>query len=172
MAYVVVDEDGTHHRVIIDYRDKPTVKERALGWADVYAKINLNREATPAARYEAVLSIPPGFGVRVWNLPVTLLHCFENLLRCRFRPLPGIRGHMIDYLYQCLRREPLSVYRAAQPQPGYVFHASMLWEHDNCRQPTGFGKRLWKAVYKCPALLSKEDSWLESPIRITRPTKL
>lgn len=129
MAFVVITRDNQITKVIIDFRDKPSVKESAYDWCDKYAKINFNKELTPRKFQAKIISIPPGFGIKIWGLSETLLHCFSNYIKCRLSPLVSIRNHLADY-YAQYRRPLLERYistNGSDYSRPYVFMIATLW---------------------------------------------
>ena len=75
MLFVIIDELGSIKKVAIDFRDGRDILLNAYYWSHVYAKINYNKEFTvvPEPRTK-LLSIPPSFAVKIYNLPQTIFH--------------------------------------------------------------------------------------------------
>lgn len=140
MAFVVISNDKVN-KFVIDFRDKTTIKKSAYDWCDRYAKINFNSELTDKKFHDKILSIPPGFGIRIWNLPTTLYYCISNFIRLKFSPITTFKIYLADYIIQ-RRRLPLSDYLAKPKKPEvhhkkpYVFMIGSLWEHENCIKTT------------------------------------
>lgn len=141
MAFVLIN-DKDIKKIIIDFRDKVSIKESAYNWCDTYAKINFNKELTENRFHEKILSIPPGFGIKIWGFWETVLFCFTNLLRCGFSPLVPLKMYLIDYFIPFFRRSNIEDYLDQGKIPSnlphnegtkqYVFSISTLWEHKNC----------------------------------------
>jgi len=135
MAFVVKENDVIK-RYIIDFRDKQSVKESAYNWCDVYAKINFSPQYTDKRFHEKMLSIPPGFGIRIWSKRETLYYAFSNLLKTGIKPVRSIRFHFTDYNGQ-LRRSAISDYtQFPDTVNNYVFMIGTLWSHNNCMEGT------------------------------------
>jgi hypothetical protein len=141
MAFVLLKDDNIQ-KIVIDFRDKISVKERAYDWCDKYAKINYNKNLTEGRLRQKIISIPPGFGIQIWGFWETFFYSFANLLRCRFSPLVNLKKHFVDYLGQYLRRARIETYykkniivqnlQTIKSEKQYVFFIATLWTHDNC----------------------------------------
>ncbi|MGA2506071.1 MAG: glycosyltransferase [Chitinispirillaceae bacterium] len=137
LAFVVVGPGGSTRRYIVDFRDHPTVKERAYGWCDRYAKINFNERLTDRRYHGKMAYLPPSFGIRIWNSWETKYYYWSNLLLSGFSPLVSTKRYREDYLVQ-RRRPTLEDYaknagdkrNAADSRP-YVFMIGTLWPHKN-----------------------------------------
>ena len=46
MAFVIIVINKNVRKFVVDFRDKPSIKESAYHWCDEYAKINFNRVKT------------------------------------------------------------------------------------------------------------------------------
>ncbi len=108
MAFVLID-DNKIQRVIIDYRDKTSIKKNAYNWCDRYAKINFNRELSKDFPNQKIISITPGFGIKIWGFWKTTYHCLRNLVKCDFSPLESIKEHFKDYYGLYLKDLKLSL---------------------------------------------------------------
>lgn len=134
MAFVICNGSETI-KVLIDFRDMVDFEEDVYDWSDVYAKINISKGLN-FNHYPKLLSIPPGFGVRIYNWPEVIYHCVVNFFKCRRRRLTSLLGHLYDY-YSTQKFAWIKEYEnRKQEQSGYVFLASTLWEHENCVQTT------------------------------------
>jgi len=152
MAFVLKD-DNQLQKIIIDYRDKVTIKENAYEWCDKYAKINYNKEFTKLLSTEKIISIPPGFGIRIWGFWKTNHYCFINLARCNFSPLESFKAHFKDYFGLYLRTLGIESYyinnsfalakRINDSDKKYIFSISTLWKVDNCIT----GTNLWRKKF-------------------------
>lgn len=83
MAFVIVKE-GSQKRIIIDYRDLSDIESNSYDWCDVYAKINCRREQLNS-QYSKLVSIPPGFGIKIWSLCETIWYALSNSVKCKFK---------------------------------------------------------------------------------------
>ena len=128
MAYVIKDGKSVK-RVIIDYWDCIPINKEAYEWCDVYAKINISKD-TKMEDYPKLLSIPAGYGIRIWSFPKTIFHFVSNVFKSHFHFLNGLKIFLYAYLVQ-LKRFTLEEYLSpVERKDRYVFHASTLWMHD------------------------------------------
>ena len=102
LAFVIV-EDKKIYRVIIDYRDGSSIEKSAYDWCDIYARINFNKELTDTRFLTRIISIPPGFGISIWNLLETFYYCSKNLIVSKFNPPVCLRRFIGVYYLQYLR---------------------------------------------------------------------
>ena len=102
MAFVVVTKNA-FKKYIIDFRDKRSVKESAYEWCDQYAKINFSEILTNECYHAKMVSIPPGFGIRIWGKYEMAYYCYSNYLKCNFSPLVSFKNHLSDYYGQYFR---------------------------------------------------------------------
>ena len=145
MAFVIID-GAVIKNIVIDFRDKVSVKESAYIWCDVYAKINFNKILTEGRFHQKILSISPGFGIKRWSLLKTIFLCSTNFLKCNFSPIVPLKVHIIDYLLPYYRRSKIEDYYNINPTSNnlqnlkndkkYVFFISTLWDHKNCIEGT------------------------------------
>jgi hypothetical protein len=152
MAFVRVNEENIQ-KIIIDYRDKSTIKENAYEWCDKYAKINFNKELTKASSDKKIISIPPGFGIRIWGFWKTTYYCLMNLVRCNFSPLETFKVHFADYYGLYIRSSGIESYyinnTLALPQrknysnKQFIFSVSTLWQVANCIT----GTNVWRKKF-------------------------
>lgn len=146
MAFVVIYPDKSILKIIIDFRDKPSVKERAYDWADKYAKVNFNIHLTDEKYHKKIISIPPGFGIKIWNIWETGYHCISNLFKCRFTIPVGLKTYLGDYKAQ-YKRPALDDYLSNQydekrgRSKPYVFLVGTLWKHKNCIEGTNLYRK-------------------------------
>jgi hypothetical protein len=153
LALVIVSPKNTHVKIIIDYHDKPNVKELAYAWSDIYAKININDDLTDNRFYEKMVSIPPGFGIRLWDYAETACFCFTNYLKCRYSTHIPWERFFRDYYVQNKRgslRDYLNPESQNKSLPGskpYVFQISSLWIHQHCIDYTNLMRK--KFVETC-----------------------
>ncbi|MDD6210892.1 MAG: glycosyltransferase [Bacteroidales bacterium] len=134
MAYVIKDGNKIQ-KIIIDFRDKISIKKNAYLWCDKYAKVNFNKALTAPSYYKKIISIPPSFGIRIWSLEETVRFCLLNLIECAFNPLNGLKAHLLDYISQYMRF-PITAYNPVDAKDNYIFHASTLWAVQNCKEKT------------------------------------
>lgn len=138
MAFVIVWPDSTIKKYVIDFRDKPSIKNSAYEWCDIYAKVNFNKAMTNDKYHEKIASIPPGFGIRIWNPFETARYCLLNLIKCERSRIVDLKSFILDYYHQ-LKRPRLKTYlRDSVKKTGssYVFMIGSLWTHKNCIEGT------------------------------------
>lgn len=145
MAFVILSTNKIISKVIIDFRDKPSVKENAYNWCDKYAKINYNFELTDPKFQHKLISIPPGFGIKIWSFWKTAYFCFANLLRIDLSPLVSIKQFIADY-YAQFTRERLNQYinkddKSPHDELPYVFMIGTLWSHQSCLEGVNFQRK-------------------------------
>ncbi len=152
MAFVVKSSDKKFTKIIIDFRDKTSVKESAYQWSDIYAKINFNRKLTPERFHTKIISIPPGFGYKIWNIWQTAYYCGYNYIKCKFSPLVNLKVFLADY-YNQYKRLDLDEFADIQQtdsslnQP-YVFFNMRLWPHENCIEGTNLHRKQFVELCK------------------------
>ena len=163
MAFVVVRPNNSITKIIIDFRDKNTVKESAYNWSDKYAKINFNADLTNKRFYEKMLLIPPGFAINIWNFWETIYYCISNLIRCKFRPIVPMRVYFGDYKNQ-YKRPILDYFQIASSMfansEPYVFFNSRLWPHQNCLEGTNLHRKNFIEI--CRTLCNFEGGFFSS----------
>ena len=142
MLYIE-DNGKTQRRVVIDFQDSINIKTSHYDWCDIYAKINISSEIE-LDNYPKLISIPPGFGIKIWSTPHTLFRCVWNLILSSFKPLNGFYSHLYDYLVW-IRRPKIEFYTTPihWRKDNYVFHASTFWTHQNCME----GTNLYRALF-------------------------
>jgi len=134
-AFIVKDKFGDK-RIIIDFRDKRSIKEIAYNWCDVYSKINYHKESTPEKFHSKTISIPPSFGVKIWGLFETILFAISNLLKTNFRLSTSVHLFMASYKGQYLRPKHFDYLLNESVVKNYVFFISSIWNHENCINET------------------------------------
>lgn len=142
LCYVVKTNYKDSKKIVIDYRDQTSIVESFYDWADVYAKINVNKVETKVQDSSKLKLITPGFGIRYYNFAQTLWHSVYNLF------LAKVGGHndinvsakdfIKDYVLTWYRRRPYREYHlnTIKERDNYVFFVSTLWRHANCVETT------------------------------------
>ena len=129
MQFILVEDNGTEHKVFLDIKDVATIEADKYEWADVYGKVNVAPGET--SKYPKLIVTGPEFGLR--NRSAIGLGWFglKNYLKgCRRSDVPLSR-YVQTYVYPYIRRRSLKAYeRAAAVRPNYVFHASTLWYNE------------------------------------------
>lgn len=137
--FVVKDEKGLH-KIIVDFGDSYVIDEVALEWCDVYGKININDEKNPLSNHPKVMSIGPGFGIRIYSKSKTVRLAIANFLKA-WRRVPDTRRFFADY-YGQLKRQGIDYYQKSTSNKDYIFFAGALWkkEHETNRFRTHYIK--------------------------------
>lgn len=119
-------------RVFVDAQDASGIHRGALGWCDVYAKVNLDPGALPDGARRKVVAIGPGFGVRIWGLPRACGLAAVNALRSRAAAggRARLREQVANYWRQRRYRLPIGAYVPGRAEERYVFHLASLWRDD------------------------------------------
>jgi hypothetical protein len=154
MAFVVIHPNNNKIKIVIDFRDKPSIKESAYEWCDKYCKINFNESLTDKKFHAKIISIPPGFGVKIWNFFETLYYCCFNLFLCKFSTLVSWKMHFKDYYSQYNRpmlkeylTDPIKSDIKSYNKP-YVFMVGTLWAHKNCVEGTNLVRKKFADICK------------------------
>jgi len=153
MAFVVISTNNSINKFVIDFRDKPSVKESAYEWCDKYAKINFNINLTDKRFHDKIISIPPGFGIKIWNFWETAYYCCSNIIKCRFSPIVTFKNYLRDYIKQYRRpilddlisftNRKTDIY--SKP---YIFMIGTLWDQRNCIEETNLLRKTFIEVCK------------------------
>lgn len=113
-------------KVFIDTDDRNVIREDCYAWADLYAKINVEKD--DLKRYNKLFAIGPGFGIKELNVLRLLSLFLQNMLRSRRETAVPINIYLRDYFYPIFKRETYSLYESEEvTNEEYVFHASTLW---------------------------------------------
>ena len=145
MAFVLLNQ-GKIHKVIIDFGDDSPIRNNAYQWCDVYAKININPAVLGDRDTTKLLSIPPGFGIKIWTVFEALCHCFANLVKLKFSPQIFLGNHFRSYLSQIkqLEMEEFSDGKGSTAEgKNKVFFVSSLWPHPNCITGTNVYRKMF-----------------------------
>lgn len=148
MAFVIVDDEHIS-KVVIDFRDKQSVKEDAYDWCDVYAKINFSKVHTDIRFHNKMKSMPPGFGIKIWGVYGSFFNCISNLLKCSFSPISSIKTHLGNYYHQ-FRRPRIDDYMNTNNnyEKNSIFLIATLWSHKNCLTTTNVYRRTFVGTCK------------------------
>lgn len=131
-AFIIKTNDGNETKIVIDFCDATDINKNAYEWCNVYAKINLDKN--DRTHLEKTISIPPGFGIKVWNKWETLYYCFSNLIKCRLSPIITYKRFFQDY-YSQYKRSFLSDYQNKETPKKevtsgkpYIYLIATLWQ--------------------------------------------
>ena len=144
MAFVILNE-AKMHKVIVDFGDDSPVRKNAYQWCDVYSKININPAMLNDDKAK-LLSITPGFGIKIWTVFEALYHSFSNLVKIKFSPQISIKNYFKSYLSQLkqLKIEEFSEGKWRNTQAkNDVFFISSLWPHPNCLTGTNVYRKMF-----------------------------
>jgi len=170
MAFVIISPNNITEKIIIDFCDPIIVQQKAYEWCDKYAKINFNSVLTDKKFHSKMISIPPGFGIRIWGLWKTIIYCGWNLLKCKLSPLVSFENYIKDY-YDQFKRPTLEEYlipenntiAAKNQMRPYVFMIGTLWNHQNCIEKTNVFRKSF--IEECNVSKCKfEGGLFASPI--------
>jgi hypothetical protein len=145
LAFVIIGQNVRPVKIIVDFRDKPSIKENAYEWSDKYAKINYNDKLTDKRFLKKVILIPPGFGIKIWNLWETLYYGFSNYIKSFFILRISLRKYLEDYAIQ-YKRPVLNDFFSPSTLPDnfrrpYVYFNSRLWFQQNCIEGTNLNRK-------------------------------
>ncbi|MGL2964115.1 glycosyltransferase [Flavobacterium sp. RSB2_4_14] len=142
MPFVIIE--GTNSKkMIIDFRDKTSIKQSAYDWCDHYAKININKDFIDEKVTSKLVSIPPGFGIKIWNPYQTFFYCLLNLYKSNFKIPVTFRRYFGLYWLQYKRPRLNEYIQTTQVKPNYVFFISSLWRYANTIKTTN----IWRKAY-------------------------
>jgi|ERR1035437_2136828 glycosyltransferase involved in cell wall biosynthesis len=122
-------------KIVIDYRDKDSFSEIAYKWCDIYAKVNYNSSKTGVAYQKKTIAIGPGFGIKIFDFPISYYHAFHNLINSLHNSRIVIK-HFLAHYYRQKDRKKLNAYIKSESVNNYVFFVSTLWTHKNCVEST------------------------------------
>jgi glycosyltransferase involved in cell wall biosynthesis len=127
VPFVIKDENGLH-KFIVDFGDSYVIDENALNWCDVYGKININDEKSPLSNHPKVVSVGPGFGIRLYSKPKTWRLACVNFSKA-WRRVANKRRFFADY-YSQLNRQGMDYYQKSTSKKDYIFFAGALWKKE------------------------------------------
>jgi len=132
----IVKSETIKQKIIIDFRDKRSIKQSAYKWCDKYAKINYCKETTPQHFQEKIISIPPGFGIKLWPFHKTAYYALVNLIKSWNRLSTDPRTFIRNYINMYHRPAIDDYITKVATNENYVFFISNLWTHTNCIENT------------------------------------
>lgn len=168
VAFVVITPNKSIIKVMIDFGDPPIVSESAYEWSDHYAKINFNLKLTDNRFHDKIISIPPGFGIKIWNIWETAYNCCLNFIRCKFSPLVSLKSFLKDY-YGQYKRPTIDDYinsntdnpKSTFTEP-YVFMIGTLWIGSSCTEKTNLVRKTF--IERCKALNCNFEGGFFAPV--------
>lgn len=166
----VLDDNGTLHRYVIDWGDDPLVDAADYEWADYYGKINFNTERTLPAYHPKIISLAPGFGLKLWNYAEGAYWGVSNLLKAR-RQVSNVKKFLAKY-YKQARQLPLSAYKPLSANTNYIYSLNTLWNSnewiDNDATVNRYRANFMNACKSMPHV-TFEGGFVYSDIRNTNP---
>ena len=131
MAFVVI-ENSKRRNIIIDFQDKSDINENAYNWCDFYAKVNFNPNLTKGELLPKIISIPPGFGIRIWNYSQTLFYALMNYFKSDCSTLVKTKTFFGGYLRQYKRPKLNDYVNLEKTEGNYIFMIGTAWYADDC----------------------------------------
>lgn len=137
--FQIKDGDLTKN-VVIDYDNSRKINKKLLEWCDLYAKINLHSEISFEClrsdfsssddflkHSKKVMSIPPGFGIRIFGLFQLIGFVGGRLLTQS--PSKSLREKEFyrDVLSIYVKRRQLSIYAQSSATSNYVYLVASIW---------------------------------------------
>lgn len=141
--FKVIDEDASKNYAI-DFHDARKIDESVLVWSSVYAKINLHVEESKQIlsesldksknslekEWQKVISIPPSFGIRVFNIWSTIVHIIRVITGNKINTILNNKKIILDNMRMFIKRQPLSSYEPEDSKQNYVFLIASIWAKD------------------------------------------
>jgi glycosyltransferase involved in cell wall biosynthesis len=131
---IIVKYEDREIKICIDSFDDDEIRKAELDWCDYYGKANFNKSKIPTENSCKVKAIGPGFGIKIWNLPQTIVIALINYFR--FRKVIRVKErklYLLNYLAQ-YKRLPLEDYfiplKENQKKGNYIFFISSIWKKE------------------------------------------
>lgn len=128
-SFLVSENDNStgFTRIVIDHSDfNYLYDEEIYKWADIYGKINTNREITPFDAYPKMVCLASNFGLRCFGLTESIEIALSNFVKVK--PLKK-KKFLSQYIKQN-KKLWLKEYPLSQSSNGYVFSLNTLWHSD------------------------------------------
>jgi glycosyltransferase involved in cell wall biosynthesis len=130
----IVRRGAEERNIYIAADDMRELDPAALEWADVYGKVNLDRDLTPAEHASKVVPIGPSHALRLWSLPASAVMA-RRTERAGGR-LVGRREHYRRFYLQTSRRLGHEAYEPGTSDGSYTFYNGWLWaKHTEANGP-------------------------------------
>lgn len=126
---VVIKSEAGLKKLIFDFGDGYKINEPAMDWCDAYGKININDELVDTSKYPKLVSIGPGFGIRIYSKWCTVLLSVFNYLKS-YKRIPDRKRFFSDWLAQ-YKRQPMEYYHPEKSKDNYIFFAGALWKKEH-----------------------------------------
>lgn len=122
--HFIVEKAVGRKRYVISLEDVHEINKELYDWCDVYGSVNANFGMTPEQYRKKLVSLCPGFGIRCWSFPQTVVHAIEDYSAELHSFRKWIGKHKRMYI-----RVPYSKYSNSSQivDDHYVFMLSTLW---------------------------------------------
>ena len=127
----------------IDFHDSRAIEREVLDWSDCYGKINLHEKISKESllplyynpadfefNWNKVVSIPPGFGIRVFNIIETIVYSFKVLFGSKVVEINSTKLIILNCIRMYVKRMPLDKYVAKKTKlkdKKNVFLVATIW---------------------------------------------
>ncbi len=152
-AFVLINSDKKISKFVIDFCDPIDINPAAYAWCDYYAKINTGITLNESNLTSKIISIPPGFGIKIWNKSETLYNCILNLIKSKCSPIVSFKRFFKDY-YEQYKRPKLedyqnneSIINSGTTIP-YVFTIAKLWDDTDSMTRTNILRKKFIEICK------------------------
>lgn len=125
---MIVKINGCDKKIIIDSNDGDYYDEKALKWCDIYGKVNYRKTSVPLVYGNKIKIIGPSFGIKIWDLPTTIILALYNFYRFK-RVIADKREFFANYWRQ-YKRLPLSKYTKSKTVAKYIFFTGSIWKKE------------------------------------------
>lgn len=129
MAFVVNET-----RYVIDWADSNAVfYDNFLQWADIYGKVNYNKDCIEYGWRDKVKPVSPNFGIGCFGKDkweATML-CLKNYLKCFSRIQHGLQSYLSPYLWLYKRSRIILNRSDSTVGSKTIFMVSRYWNGEN-----------------------------------------
>ncbi|HEY9167856.1 MAG TPA: hypothetical protein VIN72_00030 [Lutibacter sp.] len=122
----IIKEEKSERKIIIDYADTSNVNKIALGWSDLYCKINIDEHKNYNSN--KIISIGPSFGINLYSIPKTFFLSILNYIKS-YRRIDSIKRFFSNYKAQ-LNRPKLDDYYPGSEEHNYIYFVGSLWRKE------------------------------------------
>ena len=130
-AFIIFDNQrNILKKVVIDFRDKSSIKRSPYDWCDLYAKINYSSATTPDEFKTKIIAIPPSFGIHIYGFRKSIYYAITNLFKSFSRLSTSPSLFLANYKGQ-YKRPCIDRYKPQEAEDRRVFFISTLWENEN-----------------------------------------
>ncbi|MNX37085.1 hypothetical protein D3C86_673880 [compost metagenome] len=125
---VILENDISSKKIIIDSKDSNQIDEAQLDWCDVYGKVNYNSGNLPIQNQKKIVAIGPSFGIKIWNLFETLYYLAINYIR--FKDVISNKREFVANYWRQYKRLRLKKYKTSQSSTNDVFFINSIWKQE------------------------------------------